>query len=177
MAAGAVSAVVLAGGLIFSAMSAANSSTPRGGEIHFIVQPSLSQQGSGTITITGAIGDYGTTSPGTSSGNKTFGTAMLSKGTFRVDLTAIGKKVNDAHPTPNLDTCSAEISETAPAAISDGTGLYRGVHGVVNITETFAFVVLRFTSGEKAGQCNFSDGAAPLSQMGTVYGSGHVAFS
>ncbi len=149
---------------------------PKGGAIQIIVQPG-DQQGAGKIIVTGAIGDHGTTSPSKTKGNTKYGVATLTEGSFKVDLTAISKKVNSANPAPNSATCSAEISETAPAAISNGTGAYKGVQGSVNLTETFGFIAPRFTTGKKKGQCNWSNNAMPVAQMGTVYGTGSVTFS
>lgn len=154
---------------------AASSSTPKGGPIGLIVQPGDSQ-GAGKIIFTGAIGDYGTSSPTKTKDGHKYGVAALSKGTLHVDLTAITKKVNSANPPFDSATCSAEISETAPAGISDGTGAYKGVSGSVNLTETFAIVVPRYTSGKHKGQCNASPSATPAAQIGTVYGTGSVTF-
>ena len=185
LAAACVSALMLVG--VFSGVSAASkttttktsttttqaSNTPTGGAIQLIVQPSLSQQGGGKVIITGAIGDYGTgqklkTSKGT------YNRVNLTKGTFEVDLTAINKKVNAANPTLNTATCSAEISETAPVSLLDGTGLYKGISGSVTLTETLAFIGGRYTSGKHKGQCNEN---VTVAQMGTVYGTGSVSFS
>jgi hypothetical protein len=145
---------------------------PKGGPVDVIVQPG-NNQGAGKIIFTGAIGDYGTSSPTKTKNGQKYGVATLSKGTLHVDLTAIAKKVNSANPPFDSATCSAEVSETAPAAISDGTGAYKGVSGSVTLTETFAFVSPRFTKGKKKGQCN---GNATAAEMGTVYGSGSVSF-
>jgi hypothetical protein len=154
---------------------AASSGTPKGGPIQLIVQPG-GQQGAGKIIVTGAIGDYGTSSPSKTKGKTKYGVATLKKGGFKIDLTAIFKKVNSANPTPNSVTCSVEISESAPAAISNGTGAYKGVRGSVNLTETFGFIAPRFTKGKHKGQCNWAPNATPVAQMGTVYGTGSVSF-
>lgn len=151
---------------------AASSSTPKGGPIEMLVQPG-SQQGAGKIIFTGAIGDSGTSSPSKTKGSEKYGVATLSKGTLEVNLTAITKKLESANPPFDSATCSAEVSVTAPAAISNGTGSYKGVKGSVNLTEVFAFISPRYTTGKKKGQCN---GNATAAEMGTVYGSGSVSF-
>jgi hypothetical protein len=69
------------------------STTPAGGKIQLFVQPG-NGQGKGKILLTGAIGDYGSSSPTESSGGKKFGVATLKKGTIKIDLTAISAKVN-----------------------------------------------------------------------------------
>jgi hypothetical protein len=148
---------------------------PAGGQIQFIVQPG-NEQGSGKIVVTGAIGDYGTTSPSKHAGHKVYGIAKLKKGSFEVDLTKIEKKMNSQNPPVNQSTCSAELSGTAPAKISKGTGLYKGISGSVSLTESFAFIGPRYTSGPKKGQCNLGNNAKPVAVMGTVYGKGTVRF-
>lgn len=153
----------------------AASEEPAGGPIQFIVQPG-NEQGAGKIIVTGAIGDYGTTSPSKHRGHGVYGIATLKKGTFEVNLTKIEKKVNSAKPSFNRSTCSVEISATAPAKISNGTGLYKGVSGSVRLTEAFAFIGPRYTKGPKKGQCNMSNKAKPVDVMGTVYGKGTVRF-
>jgi len=151
------------------------SSTPTGGAIQLIVQPGETQ-GAGKIIVTGAIGDWGTTSPSKTKAGTKYGIATLTKGGFEVNLTTIAEKINSGQPTPNSATCSLEISATAPAAISNGTGAYKGIKGSVDLTETFGFIAPRFTSGKKNGQCNFSNSAKPVAEMGTVYGTGTVTF-
>jgi hypothetical protein len=154
---------------------AAASGTPAGGRIQLFVQPGKGQ-GSGKVLITGAIGDYGTSSPTKSSGGKKFGTATLSKGTITIDLTAITRKVNKANPTVDAATCSASIRKTAAAPIVSGTGLYAGITGTIRLTESFGFIGSTYTSGPKMGQCNFSNSGRTVAQMAIVYGSGRVSF-
>jgi hypothetical protein len=151
--------------------SAASSSLPKGGPIELILQPS--QEGPGKIIVTGAIGDYGRSSPTEPKGSKRYyGVETLTKGTFQIDLTAITRKFFATTPAVDPATCSAEVSETAPAAISHGTGSYKGVHGSVTLTDTFAFISPRYTDGEKKGQCN---GSATVANLSLVYGTGHVS--
>jgi hypothetical protein len=157
------------------ALGAGSSSAPAGGPIHVFVQPSQGQ-GNGKILITGAIGDYGATHKASSSGGKTYATATLKKGAITFDLTAINTKVN--HTTPTLDkaTCSASFSESAPVPVVSGTGLYAGIHGTVRLTESFGFIGSTYKSGSKKGQCNLSNSAPTVAQMGEVYGNGTVSF-
>jgi hypothetical protein len=157
------------------ALGAGSSKTPAGGPIQIFVTPGQGQ-GSGKILFTGAVGDYGSSSPTTSSGGKKFGTATLKKGTIKIDLTAITGKVNKAKPTVNAATCSVSINETAPAPIVSGTGLYAGIHGSMQLTESFGFIVGTFKSGSKKGQCNLSNSGPTLAEMANVYGKGNVSF-
>ena len=85
---------------------AAGSSMPKGGPVDLIVQPG-NNQGAGKIIFTGAIGDYGTSSPTKTKSGQKYGVATLTKGTLHVDLTAITKKVNSANPPFDSATCSA----------------------------------------------------------------------
>jgi hypothetical protein len=55
------------------ALATGSSKTPAGGPIQIFVQPGQSQ-GNGKILITGAVGDYGSSSPTTTSGGKKYGT-------------------------------------------------------------------------------------------------------
>jgi hypothetical protein len=166
-------ACVVAGASV--ALGAGSSKTPAGGPIQIFVQPG-SGQGKGKILFTGAVGDYGSSSPTTSSGGKKFGTATLKKGTIKIDLTAISAKVDKASPTVNAATCSGSLTGTAPAPVVSGTGLYAGIHGTIKITESFGFLGSTYKSGSKKGQCNMSNSAPTVAQMGTVYGEGSVSF-
>jgi hypothetical protein len=164
-------ACVVAGASV--ALGAGSSNPPAGGPIHIFIQPG-SSQGKGKILFTGAVGDYGSSSPTTGSGGKKFGTATLKKGTIKIDLTAIRAKVDKANPTFNAATCSASYSETAAAPVVSGTGLYAGIHGTIQITESFGVIGSTYKSGSKKGQCNNS--ATLIAAMVTVYGSGSVSF-
>jgi hypothetical protein len=168
--------------MLFGASAAWATSTPTGGKVELWVTPGATQ-GNGTIIITGAIGDYGKTTGqhnenGTPNKNGTYGTAQLQKGTFEIDLANVGKAINNASPTVNsTTTCSYVVTATASAAVSNGTGAYKGISGTVEITETFAAISPRLTSGKDKGQCNESNSANPVAQWGSVTGIGTVSFS
>jgi hypothetical protein len=157
------------------ALGAGSSGTPAGGRIQLFVQPG-NGQGKGKVLFTGAVGDYGSSSPTISSGGKKYGVATLKKGTITIDLTAISAKVDKATPTVNAATCSASLTETAAAPVVSGTGLYAGISGTIRITESFGYIGSTYKSGPKKGQCNMSNNARTVAQMGTVYGSGTVSF-
>jgi hypothetical protein len=158
------------------AAGAGSSGTPAGGAIKLFVQPGANQ-GQGKILFTGAVGDYGSSSPAVSSGGKKIGTATLTKGTIKIDLTAIGAKVNSANPKIDAATCSASVTKSAASPIVSGTGLYAGIHGTVKITESFGVLGSFYKSGPNKGKCNLSNSnAPPVDTMGTVYGKGTVSF-
>lgn len=156
------------------ALGAGSSGTPAGGRIHLFVQPGKTQ-GNGKVLFTGAVGDYGS-SHSVSTHGKKFGTATLTKGTIKIDLTAVNKKANNASPTVDAATCSGSVSVSAAAPIVSGTGLYGGIHGTVKVTELFGFIGSTYKSGPKKGQCNMSNSAPTVAQMAAVYGSGTVSF-
>jgi hypothetical protein len=65
------------------ALATSASKTPAGGPIQLFVTPGQNQ-GNGKILITGAVGDYGSSSPTESSGDKKIGVATLQKGTIKI---------------------------------------------------------------------------------------------
>ncbi|MGO9660167.1 MAG: hypothetical protein ACLQVK_16855 [Acidimicrobiales bacterium] len=160
------------------ALAATTPSTPAGGPVKVFATPNPTGAG-GTIVIVGAIGDYGRTltinKNGTTNANGNYVRITLQKGTFEVNSTALNAKADKAQPTGDLTTCSGSLSVTGPVTLSDGTGLYRGISGTVSITETFAYVAARFTTGKHKGLCNES--AQPIGQYGSITGTGTVSFS
>jgi hypothetical protein len=178
----AVSIAVLGGALIGGApaFAATAQAVPAGGPVRVFATPNAT--GGGTIVIVGAIGDYGTTlsinKNGTANANGNYVRITLHKGTFEVNSTQLNAKANSANPVVNnTTTCSALISAAAPVTLLNGTGLYAGISGTVNITETFAFIVPRYTSGKKKGQCNEGNNFQPLGTYSAIWGTGNVSFS
>jgi hypothetical protein len=159
---------------VSAALGAGSSGTPAGGRIQLFVQPAQNQ-GNGKVLFTGAVGDYGSSHSVTTDGKK-IATATLTKGTIKLDLTALAKKANNVTPTVDAATCSASVTVSAAAPIVSGTGLYAGIHGTVKITESFGFIGSTYKSGSKKGQCNMSNSAPTVAQMATVYGSGKISF-
>jgi hypothetical protein len=149
-------------------------SAPAGGKIRIFVLPAQTQ-GHGKILFTGAVGDYGSGRP-SSAGGKKFTTAVLTKGTIKLDLTAITAKVGSANGKIDAATCSASVTESAASPIVSGTGLYAGIHGTVKITESFGYLGSFYKSGPKKGKCNMSNSAPTVDTMDNVYGTGTVSF-
>jgi hypothetical protein len=144
------------------------------------VTPNLTNNNAASpVVFTGAIGDYGTTrnidKNGTPDPNGNYAKITLQQGTFVVNLTKVNAASNALQPTFTAATCSAVGSAVAAATISGGTGHYAGIAGTVKITETFAFILSRYTTGAKKGQCK--NNADPVAQYGTVTGNGTVTFS
>jgi len=171
--------VAILGGLLFDGATAVEAAAPAGGPIHLFATPN--NGATGTIVITGAIGDAGTTlsidQNGKADPNGNFVKITLKKGTFEVDSTTLNAAANKLQPTVNALTCSGYLSVSDPVTLFAGTGLYKGIAGKVTITETYAFILPTYTSGAKKGQCNESSSAQPIAQYASIAGSGTVSFS
>jgi hypothetical protein len=156
--------------------AATTSSTPAGGSVRIFVTPN--NGAAATILITGAIGDFGKTltidKNGKTDSNGNYVKITLQKGTFELNSTTLNAKANSSQPTFYKATCSAQLSATGPVTLFDGAGLYRGITGTLNITETYAFIVPLSASGKNKGQCNPS--AQPISQYSSITGAGTVSF-
>ncbi len=178
----ALSAAVL-GSLVLCgtpALASAAPSAPVGGPVRVFVEPGGGN--GGKIFIAGAIGDYGTTlninKNGTPDPNGNYGKVTLRKGTFEVNKTALNTKMGNAQPVVNnLATCSAVVSGTAPVTLLDGTGLYAGISGTVDVSITEAFILPFYATGKHKGQCNESNSSQPVATYESVTGSGTVSFS
>jgi hypothetical protein len=162
------------------ALAAAAPSAPAGGPVRVFVAPGSG--GGGKIFIAGAVGDYGQTlninKNGTADPNGNYAKVTLQKGTFEVNKTTLNTKMGNAQPViNNLKTCSAIISETAPVTLLDGTGLYEGISGTVDVSITEVFILPFYAAGTHKGQCNESNNAAPVATYESVTGSGTVSFS
>ena len=174
--------LTLVGSLLCGGTAATAAGMPAGGPIQVFVTPNLTGNGApDSIVITGAIGDFGTSrnmdKNGKTDPNGNYAKITLKKGTFVVNLTKLNATSNAMQPMMTAATCSAVVSAAAPVTFSDGTGLYAGIAGTVKISETFAFILPRYTTGAKKGQCNMSNSAQPLGQYGSIMGTGTVTFS
>jgi hypothetical protein len=174
----AVFGIAILGGLLVSGAPAVGSAAPAGGPVRIFVTPG--NGAAGTILITGAIGDYGTTTTvdqnGKADSNGNFAWNVLKRGTFMADLTALNAAANSQQPTMYPASCSGVFSARGPVTLSKGTGGYKGISGTLQVTETFAVVLPRYTSGAKKGQCNMGQDAKPAAQYNSVTGSGTVSF-
>jgi hypothetical protein len=150
-------------------------SPPAGGSVRFIERPTSATVGS--IIITGAIGDYGTVvsidKNGASDPHGSYLKIGLKKGGFKGNATALVAKQKSTSFPINRASCSSQGSISAPVSLFGGTGLYQNISGTVTVTETFAWVLGRHTSGAQAGQCNGHDVAK---MVVTSAGSGKVKF-
>jgi hypothetical protein len=175
-AAGLIAVGVLAGASPgFGAMPAGS---PAGGPIQIFVNPGNGVTGS--IVITGAIGDYGKTlnmdKNGKPNANGNYVKLTLKKGTFEVNLTKLNAKTNNVPPTLNKSTCSFSFVGSGPVTFFQGTGLYTGISGGATITVRYGGVGPVFATGTHKGQCNLSDSAKLLAQATSIQGTGTVRF-
>jgi hypothetical protein len=158
--------------------SAAGAAAPTGGPIALFA--TVGNSPTGKIVVAGAIGDWGTVL-GVNKNDKpdlngNFVKVTLQKGTFEIDATAVNKKLANPQPQVASDvTCSVSASGTGPVRLFNGTGLYKGISGTVNVTMTFTGVGSRSQSGANKGQC--SHGQNPLAMLGSVTGRGIVHFT
>ncbi len=160
----AIACFVLMGGLTLASAAASAQSSSSGGSIQVWLTPSLTGNG-GKILITGAIADYGLTK------GKKSGQAVLKKGTIKVNLKQFNAATNAVNPTINPLNCSTSFTASAPVPIVSGTGAYAGITGSFTLTAQYAFILPK----TKSGSCNTSNNANPISQYGSVSGSGTVS--
>lgn len=161
-----------------ASFAAARQGNPAGGTVKIFATPA--NGAGGTILIIGAIGDHGKTlsidKNGKTDSNGDYVKITLQKGTFEINSTALNAKANKAQPAFYKATCSAQFSVTGRVTLFNGTGLYKGLAGTVNITETYAFVLPLLKSGKNKGQCDLSNNAQPLSSYSSITGTGRVSF-
>ena len=133
------------------------------------------------IVVTGVIGDYGTATSinkdGTVDDNGNYVKIALKQGGFKVN-SVILNKITDAAPPlmSNATTCSVVFGGIGPVTLFDGTGAYAGITGTLHMTERFAGIGARYTSGAKKGQCNMNNNVAPVAFYGSITGTGKVSF-
>lgn len=133
------------------------------------------------ILLTGVIGDYGTATTQDQDGkvdpHGKYVQIKLQSGTFMVNAAKFDQDLGHFQPEVNSTTCSVWGSGSGPVTLYDGTGVYAGISGTVTMTDAFAAIMPRFSTGAKKGQCNESNSARPLSEYnGDLTGSGVVTF-
>jgi hypothetical protein len=155
--------------LLDGGMATAASKTPVAGTVRIFETPG--QNGTGSVVITGAIGDYGTVVGDTSNGKNPndYSKVTLKQGTFEVNQTAFYAKLSKAAFSILQSSCSSEGSATGRATVFDGTGLYAGISGTVSLTETQAWILPRGSNGK----CN---GMNPSTYYSSITGMGSVRF-
>ena len=168
------------GGLLTGLAAGARATAPAGGAIDIYVTPNNGAVYK--IVIIGAIGDHGTATTinkdGKVNSNGNYVKIKLSKGSFEVNSVALNKKTNNAPPTvENRTTCSFGFGGSGPVTLFNGTGLYTGISGTLQITETFAGIGPLYKSGAKKDTCNMSNNAPPVAFWSSITGNGTVEFA
>ena len=173
-----LAAAVAAGSLLATGplALAAGSAAPKGGAIQLFIY-NLNNTPKADITITGAIGDYGTTTSVDAAGkpdeNGNFEKVTLSHGGLLVDGTQLNKATAHVKPQINQASCALLYQATGPAKIVSGTGAYAGATGSLKVTETFAGIV-----PHKGKGCNFqASDSATHGEFSAITGTGTVSFS
>lgn len=176
-------AVILAAAIGATAAPATAATMMTTGTIQVWVTPNLSNPNShvSKIILTGVIGDYGmsttTNKAGTPNPNGNYVKVVLQHGGFVVNMTTLNKLTDNAPPLmSNATNCSVVFGGSGPVTLSGGTGAYAGITGTIQITQKFAGIGPRYTSGPKKGQCNMTSNAQPTAFYGSITGIGKVSF-
>jgi hypothetical protein len=153
----------------------ANASTPASGAINLFSNPTTSGT-RGTILIAGAIGDFGKYIASDRNGKPdpqgSYLKVILKKGTFQVNVTSL----TDKPRARNKVTCSAIFSGRSTSAVLNGTGLYAGIRGTLQVTQIHALLASRYTTGKRHGQCKLGGSAGPIAEYDSLSATGEVNF-
>jgi hypothetical protein len=122
-----------------------------GGKVHIYEADTNDAGNLGTIMVTGAITDHGTDHQGVAGDGK-FNKLVLSKGSFEVDLGALGKKLGSIPVNPKTCASAGSATGQVPIVKGTGTGAYRGIRGTFETTATVVYIDPRL----KNGKCNTS---------------------
>jgi hypothetical protein len=171
-------AALVAASVLVGAGAAATA--PSGGPIELFA--TVGSSPTQKIIVAGAIGDWGTVLSVDKNGkpdqNGNFVKVTLKKGTFEIDSTALNKKMANPRAQVASDvTCSVAASASGSVTLFNGTGLYKGISGTVNVTVTFTGIGGRYQNGANKGQCDQSQNSNPLAMLGSVVGHGTVHFT
>jgi hypothetical protein len=143
----------------------------------WVTQSSTNNTPTDPILLTGAIGDYGTSTSQDKNGkadmNGSFEGVVLQQGTFVVDNTKFNAKVGKSKPITNSSTCSYSLTASGPVSIvaGSGTGAYKGLTGKLVITLSFAGY-----GPIKSGKCDTSQNSEPTSSYSAITGIGTLSY-
>jgi hypothetical protein len=162
--------------ILTAAGTSAAKTPPAGGRVHFSDYTDNDGVGA-TVILTGAAGDVGEAVSIYPDGmlNPEHNAELklaLSRGSFRLSLVGLDKKIVSAfkHVHLNTSTCSLHVSATgaAPIVARSGAGLYRGISGSFNLTVTIDEISARV-------KCSVSSPFA--AEAIVITGSGIVSFN
>ena len=171
----AIAALVVGAGVLGSGQLAlAAASAPKGGAVKLFITNVTDIKSK--VTVTGAVGDYGTSVSEDKNGkldaNGAYTKVTLKHGGFLIDNTGLDNVLDHAKPQINTANCSFVLSGTGPGTLSEGTGAYAGISGTLAITVTVAGITPKKGTG-----CNFSDNAPTYGAFASATATGHVSFS
>ncbi len=155
----AASAVLITGAAVALAGNAS-----RGGEVH-VYGVNTGASTTNQILITGAFAARGETS----NVSENIGKVTTPQGTFEVNLAKLNHAPGTGSVNPN--SCSGAFTASAPITLFDGTGAYKGIHGTIVLTTTFAAILPTTASGK----CR-EDAANPITNLSFFQGEGTVTF-
>ena len=154
--------------LLAAVVSTVSASTVAGGTLKFW---SEATSGTGTIVVTGAVGDYGNIltidKNGTTDPKGNYVKVTLQHGTFEVNLKTYDADWGKVSFPIDKATCSSGAPFTGSVRLFDGCGLYKGISGTLTMTATDIWILARDNS--KCGNVLFN----PMYLTGT----GSVRFS
>lgn len=135
--------------------STASAGTVAGGTVQFWAQAT---NGTGTIVLTGAIGDYGKVQTidenGKTDPNGTYVKVTLQHGTFEVNLTKYEADWGKVSFAIDKATCSSGGPFTGSIVLLNGSGLYKGISGTLTMTATDIWILARHNG--KCGSALFN---------------------
>lgn len=103
---------------------------------------------------------------------------MLRQGGFEINTTTLNKRAGSAPATVNnTTTCSFSFTASGPVTPFNGSGLYKGISGTVEIAESYDAILPRVATGKHKGQCDEGNSATPVAFVGNISDSSKVSFS
>jgi hypothetical protein len=159
-------AIASAAVLAVSTGLASASGTP-GGEVH-AYEADINAAGSlGTVVLTGAITDTGIDNQGSNGIN----TLVLSKGSFKLDVSKVGNKLSNLPVDPATCSSDGTVTGRAPIVPKSGTHAYRGLSGTLDIQVSEAVILPRVHGACDANATQYP-GVLIVTGSGTVSDSG-----
>jgi hypothetical protein len=155
--------------------SASATGTGNRGLVHIYQVDNTEASTTGTVTLTGAIGDFGTDHEGT--GPNGTNLLKLSKGNIDLDLSKFGKAKRPLTKNPSNCSYTSVVVGTVTivpnsATLTVDTGAYKNVNGSFQVKATFAGVVPRVPDGSA---CDFSQENSQKTGLDFVSGKGALS--
>jgi hypothetical protein len=146
----------------------ASAGTPTGGRVR-VYEADTNLAGSlGTVVFTGAITDTGIDNQG--QGPNGSNLIALSKGSFAVDVSKVGNKLNNVPVDQTTCSSNGTVTGRTPIVSGSGTGAYRRISGALDVEVTVAFILPRVN-----GACETN--ATQYPGVLIIKGSGTVSYN